>query len=59
MIFRSARAVTGREVVVLFQGHYHGHFEEGVVDLDGERVAALEGTVVPAVSEFGAGRLWP
>jgi glutamate-1-semialdehyde 2,1-aminomutase len=29
-------------VVVLFQGHYHGHFEEGVVDLDGERVAALE-----------------
>jgi glutamate-1-semialdehyde 2,1-aminomutase len=39
---RLARAVTGREVVVLFQGHYHGHFEEGVVDLDGERVAALE-----------------
>jgi glutamate-1-semialdehyde 2,1-aminomutase len=29
-------------VVVLFQGHYHGHFEEGVVDLDGERVAAME-----------------
>jgi glutamate-1-semialdehyde 2,1-aminomutase len=29
-------------VVVLFQGHYHGHFEEGVVDLDGERVTALE-----------------
>src|SRR6266545_2394340 len=28
---RLARAVTGREVVVLFQGHYHGHFEEGVV----------------------------
>lgn len=39
---RLARAVTGREVVVLFQGHYHGHFEEGVVDLDGDRVAALE-----------------
>jgi glutamate-1-semialdehyde 2,1-aminomutase len=39
---RLARAVTGREVIVLFQGHYHGHFEEGVVDLDGERVAALE-----------------
>jgi glutamate-1-semialdehyde aminotransferase len=39
---RLARAVTGREVVVLFQGHYHGHFEEGVVDLDGGRVAALE-----------------
>ena len=34
---RLARAVTGREVVVLFQGHYHGHFEEGLVDLDGGR----------------------
>jgi len=30
---RLARAVTGREVVVLFQGHYHGHFEEAVVDV--------------------------
>jgi glutamate-1-semialdehyde 2,1-aminomutase len=28
---RLARAVTGREVVVLFQGHYHGHFDEGLV----------------------------
>jgi len=32
---RLARAVTGRDVVVLFQGHYHGHFEEGLVDLAG------------------------
>jgi glutamate-1-semialdehyde 2,1-aminomutase len=32
---RLARAVTGRDVVVLFQGHYHGHFEEGLVDLSG------------------------
>lgn len=39
---RLARAVSGREVVVLFQGHYHGHFEEGVVDLEGDRVAPLE-----------------
>jgi glutamate-1-semialdehyde aminotransferase len=22
-------------VIVLFQGHYHGHFEEGLVDLEG------------------------
>ena len=29
---RLARAVTGREVVVLFEGHYHGHFEENMVD---------------------------
>ena len=36
---RLARAVTGREVVVLFAGHYHGHFDEGLVDLeDGRRV---------------------
>jgi glutamate-1-semialdehyde 2,1-aminomutase len=39
---RLARSATGREVIVLFQGHYHGHFEEGLVDIDGERVAALE-----------------
>jgi glutamate-1-semialdehyde 2,1-aminomutase len=32
---RLARAVTGRDVVVLFQGHYHGHLEEGLVDLTG------------------------
>src|SRR5580704_10909845 len=31
---RLARAVTGREVIVLFQGHYHGHFEEGLVDIE-------------------------
>ena len=34
---RLARAMTGREVIVLFQGHYHGHFEEALVDLaDGQ-----------------------
>ena len=32
---RLARATTGRDVIVLFQGHYHGHFEEGLVDFDG------------------------
>jgi len=32
---RLARAVTGREVVVLFEGHYHGHFEENMVDNEG------------------------
>ncbi len=31
---RLARAVTGRDVVILFEGHYHGHFEEGLVDRD-------------------------
>jgi glutamate-1-semialdehyde 2,1-aminomutase len=41
---RLARAVTGRDVVVLFQGHYHGHFEEGLVDLkDGAESAVQRG----------------
>ncbi len=41
-VIRLARAVTGREVVLLFQGHYHGHFEEALVDLDGDREAAVQ-----------------
>ncbi len=39
---RLARAVTGRDVIVLFQGHYHGHFEEGLVDADGGQVHAVQ-----------------
>src|SRR5215510_2686838 len=39
---RLARAVTGREVIVLFQGHYHGHFEEGLVDLKDGQAAAVQ-----------------
>jgi glutamate-1-semialdehyde 2,1-aminomutase len=39
---RLARAVTGREVIVLFQGHYHGHFEEGLVDLADGQASALQ-----------------
>src|SRR5690242_14225106 len=39
---RLARAATGRDVVVLFQGHYHGHFEEGLVDLEDGRAAAVQ-----------------
>ena len=34
---RLARAVTNRDVVVLFEGHYHGHFEEGLVELEDGR----------------------
>src|SRR5579864_2440256 len=41
---RLARAVDRKSVVVLFQGHYHGHFEEGLVDLkDGQAVAVQRG----------------
>ena len=39
---RLARAFTGREVVVLFQGHYHGHFEEGLVDLADGRAMPMQ-----------------
>src|SRR5215510_7018425 len=39
---RLARAVTGREVIVLFQGHYHGHFEEGLVDLTDGQAAPVQ-----------------
>jgi glutamate-1-semialdehyde 2,1-aminomutase len=38
---RLARAVTGRDVIVLFQGHYHGHFDEGLVDLTGSEVSTM------------------
>ena len=39
---RLARAVTGREVVVLFAGHYHGHFEENMVDDEGGGTVAVQ-----------------
>ncbi|MGZ8571781.1 MAG: aminotransferase class III-fold pyridoxal phosphate-dependent enzyme [Actinomycetota bacterium] len=39
---RLARAVTGREVVVLFEGHYLGHFEEGLVELQDGRETPLQ-----------------
>jgi glutamate-1-semialdehyde 2,1-aminomutase len=39
---RLARAVTGRDVVVLFQGHYHGHFEEGLVDVQEGHAAPVQ-----------------
>jgi glutamate-1-semialdehyde 2,1-aminomutase len=32
---RVARAATGREKVLLFDGHYHGNFDEATVTLDG------------------------
>jgi glutamate-1-semialdehyde 2,1-aminomutase len=41
-VIRLARAVTGRDVIVLFQGHYHGNFDEGRVDLEDGRVTAIQ-----------------
>jgi glutamate-1-semialdehyde 2,1-aminomutase len=39
---RVARAATGREVVLLFEGHYHGHFEEGLVGLEDGQPTPLQ-----------------
>ena len=39
---RLARDVTGREVVLLFDGHYHGHFEEGLVGLEDGHEAPIQ-----------------
>jgi glutamate-1-semialdehyde 2,1-aminomutase len=47
---RLARAVTGREVIVLFQGHYHGHFEEALVDLEDGQVSVLQRGVSKGVT---------
>jgi glutamate-1-semialdehyde 2,1-aminomutase len=33
-VIRIARAVTGREKVLFFDGHYHGHFDEATVELE-------------------------
>jgi glutamate-1-semialdehyde 2,1-aminomutase len=39
-VIRIARATTGREKVLFFDGKYHGHFDDVLVELDG-------GTLVP------------
>ena len=54
---RLARAVTGREVIVLFQGHYHGHFEEGLVDLADGRAVPVQRGLSKGVT--GRGRIAP
>ena len=47
---RLARAVTGRDVVVLFHGHYHGHFDEGVVEIDDGVTAPYQRGVAKSVT---------
>src|SRR5258708_22634102 len=41
-VMRLARAVTGRQGILLFQGHYHRAFEEGLVDLEDGQASALQ-----------------
>ncbi len=39
-VLRLARIATGRERLIVFGGHYHGHLEETLVRRDAERVVA-------------------
>ena len=41
-VIRLARVATGREIVLLFDGKYHGHFDENLVALEGGQLAFEE-----------------
>ncbi len=45
---RAARVATGRERVLMFDGKYHGHFDEALVELDGAGRLVPEERGVPA-----------
>ena len=47
-VIRVARVVTGRNRVLLFDGHYLGHFDETLVELDGDGRVVPEERGVPA-----------
>ncbi len=42
-VIRVARALTGRDRVLFFDGKYHGHFDEALVDLQDGRLVPEEG----------------
>jgi glutamate-1-semialdehyde 2,1-aminomutase len=41
-VIRVARAITGREKALFFDGHYHGHFDETLVELEDGRLVPEE-----------------
>jgi glutamate-1-semialdehyde 2,1-aminomutase len=47
---RIARAATGREVALLFDGHYHGHFDEGLINLEDGQLAPVQRGLVKATT---------
>ncbi|MGZ4129634.1 MAG: transaminase [Actinomycetota bacterium] len=47
---RVARAVTGRDKVLFFDGKYHGHFDEALVDLQDGRLVPEEGGLAKDVT---------
>ena len=46
---RLAREVTGRDVILVVRGCYHGSVDETLIDLDGERVVPRSGNIGPPV----------
>jgi glutamate-1-semialdehyde 2,1-aminomutase len=50
---RVARVVTGREKVLLFDGKYHGHFDEALVELDDDGRLVPEERGLPADTVSG------
>ncbi|HET7830716.1 MAG TPA: transaminase [Candidatus Limnocylindrales bacterium] len=50
---RVARVVTGRERVLMFDGKYHGHFDEALVELDDDGRLVPEERGVPADTPGG------
>jgi glutamate-1-semialdehyde aminotransferase len=49
-VIRVARTLTGRHGVVMFDGKYHGHFDEALVELADGRVVPEEAGLPPDVS---------
>lgn len=46
---RLAREVTGRDIILVVRGCYHGSVDETLVDVDGERVVPRSGNIGPPV----------
>lgn len=46
---RLAREVTGRNIVLVVRGCYHGSVDETLIDLDGDRVVPRSGNIGPPV----------
>jgi glutamate-1-semialdehyde 2,1-aminomutase len=44
---RVARVLTGRDKVLVFDGHYHGHFDESLVELDARGNLVAEESGLP------------
>jgi glutamate-1-semialdehyde 2,1-aminomutase len=50
-VIRVARVATGRPKVLLFEGKYHGHFDQALVELEGGRLVPEELGLPPDVTE--------